>query len=770
MENDKKGNFITPITTPGESTPYDVNFIPEEIVSINDNEISDILILIDKNIEEIRCLKSSSNVEVLDKYNEVEESIETHIKSKNFKKTAFKFFLRYSRNILKETFQNYDYSEEVNSIIEKNFKSFISLEIDKPNEHIMNAFKKAEQEPNKHIKEMTQLYFSMFKNSFSDTSKLPYFLLKPYKIQLSIIFSKIGKKYFDHRTFFDNLNHKYKKEIEQLTEQYRQVIDNKKNLFDERIFDFETRKLLFKLFVLSNIDTIKRNDYSLAIFMNNIKKYLILMNILQIEDNSTISLYVELVNKSIQLSTKEISKEINSIMYLINNVFDNYKENKYSNYVFLVLSFSLMMNNFFFALNKGFEKEDKTNDFTLLNSSVYKVEFVPDFKYFCSAREKQFLFNINNCISRDLEILNSSTKINASELNLYIEAIVFFDTFQYYSKNLFDKESKIKINMDSKKILSAVSESINDNLELLQIWKELYAFITKPRKSVFKEIVTSVSGLISIFRRKSNVNEEENETEIDIDIENVKLGYYNPKLITPNIFIFITGFTSKEPERFWEKIIYRYSNVLDMYFYEWESLSNKSSDIYKYFAKFVVKYISTSSNSLTIFNEYDKFKRENQNIFKSAKFKTKIYGQLLAFILISRSLFKFQSVNLVAFSMGANIVKHCLKTLNLFFRSVPEAFDLIQNVVFIGGISDFKNNSKWNDIFKIVGGRIINVYSDRDTFLKSFFAKSNPQPIGISPIINNNKQIENYDVTDEKLEHYLYQDKLDSIFDKIKIL
>jgi hypothetical protein len=594
--------------------------------------------------------------------------------------------------------------------------------------------------------------------------------LKPYKIQFSIIFTKIGKKYFDHRVYFDNLNHKYKKEIEQLTEFYRQVIDNKKNLFDERIYDFETRKLLFKLLVLSNIDTLKKNDYSLAIFMNNIKKYLILMNILQLEDNSTISYYVELVNKSIQLSLKQIIKEIDNTMYLINNVFDNYKENKYSNYVFLVLSFSLMMNNFFFALNKGFEKEDKSNDFTLLDSSVYKVEFVPDFKYFCSAREKEFLFNINNSISKNLEINNTKKKINASELNLYLEAIVFFDTFQYYSKNLFDKDSKTKINMDSKKLLTGVTNSIKDNLYLSEMWKELYAFLTKPRKSVFKEIVTNISGIISLFRRKNNVQEVDNENEIDIDIENAKLSYYNPKLITPNIFIFVTGFTSKEPERFWEKIIYKYSNVLDMYFYEWESLSSKSSDIYKYFAKFVVKYISTSSNTLTIFNEYDKFKKDNQNIFKTAKFKSKIYGQLLAFILITRSLFKFQTVNLVAFSMGANVVKHCLKTLNLFFNSVPEAFDLIQNVVFIGGISDFKNNSKWNDIFKIVGGRIINVYSDKDSFLKSFFAKANPQPIGISPIINNNKQIENYDVSGDKLEHYLYQEKMDMIFDKIKIL
>jgi hypothetical protein len=120
--------------------------------------------------------------------------------------------------------------------------------------------------------------------------------------------------------------------------------------------------------------------------------------------------------------------------------------------------------------------------------------------------------------------------------------------------------------------------------------------------------------------------------------------------------------------------------------------------------------------------------------------------------------------------MGTNVIKHCLKTLNLFFNSVPEAFDLIQNVVFIGGISDFKNTSKWNDIFKIVGGRVINVYSDNDSFLKSFFAKATPQPIGISPIINNNKQIENYDVSGDKLEHYLYQDKMDTIFEKIKIL
>ena len=96
---------------------------------------------------------------VLEKYFNVEETIESHLKSKKLSKPAYKFFIKYSRNLLKESFNNYDYSEEVYSLIEKNFSSFVSIEIEKQNEQIIYAFKKIEVEVNKHIKELTVLYF-----------------------------------------------------------------------------------------------------------------------------------------------------------------------------------------------------------------------------------------------------------------------------------------------------------------------------------------------------------------------------------------------------------------------------------------------------------------------------------------------------------------------------------------------------------------------------------------------------------------------------------
>ena len=752
----------TKLTT-GKTTPLDIRYIPEILSEISDEEITEILIIINKNIDNIKTINFKSYVEILDKFFNAEQTIESKLKEKNLKKKILKFFLKLMRNMLKEKLENYEFSYEVNSNIEYKYKKFLSEEIETLNDQIENLFNKSEEEPNKHLQNLTNLYFSIFRNSYMET-KIPKFLLKKYKYQLSSTFSKLGKSYYNYNILFYNSNHKYRKEIDILNIHYREIIDNKKNLFDEKIFDGDLRKIFFKIIIFSNIDILKKNDLSKAIFMNNIKKYLILMNILQIEDNSILSYYVNMVDLLMNYSNEELNSEFFKTLSSIKRTFEDFQENKNSNILFLLLSFSLMFNNFFFALNN--DTKELNNEFSLLHDNEYRVEFVPDFKYYCSAREREFQFNTNKCLTQIFNYsLSEDSKLIFSELNLYLEAIVFYDTFQYYSKNIFDKSTKIKIILDSKTIINLVSQNIKDNSFLYESWKILEQIINKPEKTLLRTIISNVSELIFFFKsKKSNIEDKQLKDEkvvVNIDIQNLKLIYNNPRLVSSNLYFFISGLFNKEPERFWDKIIYRYGNILDMYFYEWKSFYDESIDFYKYF--------STNYSAL-LAKDLDKLQLSNTNIFNTSKSFIKIYGELLAFIIISRSIFKFQSINLVGFSIGAAIIKQCLKILNKFFKETPEAFDIIHNVIFIGGITNFKNNLKWNGIFKLVGGRIINVYSDQDFLLKSLFSKSNPLPIGLCPISNENKQIENYDVSDEKIDHFNYQENMDFIFEKIQII
>ena len=99
-------------------------------------------------------------------------------------------------------------------------------------------------------------------------------------------------------------------------------------------------------------------------------------------------------------------------------------------------------------------------------------------------------------------------------------------------------------------------------------------------------------------------------------------------------------------------------------------------------------------------------KRESKVNKKVAKF----YGKLLAYLIVSRSVFKFQSISLLGVSLGAQVIKHCLLEINKISAKL-DTDDLINNIVFFGGAAVI-NQDKFPNIFTNVAGRIINVYSD----------------------------------------------------------
>ena len=86
-------------------------------------------------------------------------------------------------------------------------------------------------------------------------------------------------------------------------------------------------------------------------------------------------------------------------------------------------------------------------------------------------------------------------------------------------------------------------------------------------------------------------------------------------------------------------------------------------------------------------------------------------GRLLAIALVLGYPFSSQTISLMGFSLGTQVIKSCLSTL---FKL--GATEIIHNVTLLAGASHYDTNKeKWENIFNtVVGGKIKNCYSSND--------------------------------------------------------
>ena len=93
-----------------------------------------------------------------------------------------------------------------------------------------------------------------------------------------------------------------------------------------------------------------------------------------------------------------------------------------------------------------------------------------------------------------------------------------------------------------------------------------------------------------------------------------------------------------------------------------------------------------------------KLVEEGINGFNLARMKAKISGKLLACALALRVPFKTQTVTLIGHSLGSQVIKSCLKTLDDIYEkptghpSETIPCDIIQNVVMLAGATHFHNH------------------------------------------------------------------------------
>eukprot|EP00345_Euplotes_harpa_P009651 CAMPEP_0168350864 /NCGR_PEP_ID=MMETSP0213-20121227/21443_1 /TAXON_ID=151035 /ORGANISM="Euplotes harpa, Strain FSP1.4" /LENGTH=337 /DNA_ID=CAMNT_0008361433 /DNA_START=564 /DNA_END=1575 /DNA_ORIENTATION=+ len=109
---------------------------------------------------------------------------------------------------------------------------------------------------------------------------------------------------------------------------------------------------------------------------------------------------------------------------------------------------------------------------------------------------------------------------------------------------------------------------------------------------------------------------------------------------------------------------------------------------------------------------------------------SKVYGKILAHALLIHFPFINQSVSLIGFNIGAQILYSCLEELHH-----KKAFNIIHNVYFIIGAVDSSDRGKWAQVLSVVRGTVYNYYSAGEKGLHLFRTVTFKTPIGIIPLL-----------------------------------
>ena len=470
-----------------------------------------------------------------------------------------------------------------------------------------------------------------------------------------------------------------------LKTKFQEIIDGKIEIFDKSIFEQEEKILFFKIFILCNWKYINNNENNKKIIYNNIKKYI---TSLGLKDK-----FNDIVNefrKIIEIKDEdEIKKDLNNIKEEILN-----KLNSNEKFLFFILSFSIMLNSLSSVLNSNKEKEQIPN--------------LPKLKI--SSKERQFLIHL-------------LLTFDSTEINYYLESFIYQQILKSYTKILYDANNQKKETIKFEKLIKLLTNLSNsqdttlNDLEVNVISNSLGKFI-KQKSEVFESggfnlplninIPIKFQIPLSLLSKKA----KSIHSLLKYDIKQLSLIPVSVYKTSTQISILIDGKFSNNIQ-FQNLNSYLYQNKnsnCDFYTYEWQ----------------------TNINSSEIF--YNK---------KVAKF----YGKLLAYIITSRTIFKFQCINLIGFSVGCHVIKHCLLELNKISSKI-DSDDVLNDVIFIGAATDL-NIDKYPNILNNIGGRIINVYSENDKFLRGY----NEDCLGLKMLINNSPYKTSHSIININLSH-----------------
>ena len=540
-----------------------------------------------------------------------------------------------------------------------------------------------------------------------------------YKVN-DIIRNKYSFNYTDKNQ--NKIEYKY------LVKHYQIFSQNPNIIFDIKLFNDEFRINLFKIIMLVNYNFFKNNIFAQNHFKERFINYMILIKIY--DHYKELSSEFELIMKDDDKSNKEklsklteyIKKELfsqeNNNIKLDNNInneiTNSLKINK--KYLKLIFSLSVLFNRIviFKEINPEEKNQEEINIINI-DDKKYEIKIVSKLK--CSSISKHMLNNVLNIFEDEKSFL----------YNYMIDTYIYENIMKNNNRHLYLKNrDKEKIILNLQDILLRLDKSQNYKTEFKSFYNQ--------NKDIFNQPKLTVGFLGGLFGSKiPNSIKTEKGKEIYYNINDLKLlPVVKSDINSTQITIIIDGSLSND--------ILLISNN--------KALSHK--DI---FCSFFTNSIYTNSD----FYCYDWLSINYDEISQSKKV-SKFYGKLLAYIIISREIFSFQTINLVGYSMGCNVIKYCLLELNKLNKK-DNYLDLINNIIFIGGCINIKFD-KYPNIFESITGKIINVFSKADKDLFEY----NKTAIGLSPLQSkdeniNKNQIINIDLTIKNIKQndYIYQ-------------
>ena len=612
---------------------------------------------------------------------------------------------RITEKDIKKSFDAYLISPEFITLIDKLFadESEISYEMDKYS--IIKGIHKT----------LSDKIIKTIQNT-TNYNIIPNFLyyydkkLLNYKVN-DIIRNKYSFNYTDKNQ--NKIEYKY------LVKHYQIFSQNPNIIFDIKLFNDEFRINLFKIIMLVNYNFFKNNIFAQNHFKERFINYMILIKIY--DHYKELSSEFELIMKDDDKSNKEklsklteyIKKELfsqeNNNIKLDNNInneiTNSLKINK--KYLKLIFSLSVLFNRIviFKEINPEEKNQEEINIINI-DDKKYEIKIVSKLK--CSSISKHMLNNVLNIFEDEKSFL----------YNYMIDTYIYENIMKNNNRHLYLKNrDKEKIILNLQDILLRLDKSQNYKTEFKSFYNQ--------NKDIFNQPKLTVGFLGGLFGSKiPNSIKTEKGKEIYYNINDLKLlPVVKSDINSTQITIIIDGSLSND--------ILLISNN--------KALSHK--DI---FCSFFTNSIYTNSD----FYCYDWLSKK----------VSKFYGKLLAYIIISREIFSFQTINLVGYSMGCNVIKYCLLELNKLNKK-DNYLDLINNIIFIGGCINIKFD-KYPNIFESITGKIINVFSKADKDLFEY----NKTAIGLSPLQSkdeniNKNQIINIDLTIKNIKQndYIYQ-------------
>ena len=663
---------------------------------------------------------------------------------------SFKTKQRYEY-ILKEnlivSYEQSIHSENINYILKKNYKTFLKNILSKIN------FDKIQNEENENIvndylfSEILRLnqQFIEYLNKIFDRNSFPNFLITKYKDLLKERYLTLASSQGIDITkiIFDSFQLETASLFERIfiTREENMFLSNSKN---------ESYKVYLDYVMLCNYSYLKNEDV-LDIFFKYSPYLYYLFNLNEINKNSEFNeifvinqMISQLLKENLEITKEEAEKKLDLI------------QKEFGNETRKILSIILCLTLIF-------------NGLIVKNKITSEIFFVGNIKrIITSAKMKIILLNA---------LIPFEKYVDVEDISNFSQSIIIHSLLPLQDNLSYDiREIKnILINP-----ISTKEEISNTNNPFLKTFSQDFNIIcpekdllSEKNKTEIENISSQIFSKLITDKQNSLVNFLDNliKERKDNNIRNISLQSLNPKSRSTHCIIFVSGFLSENEDHIseWDNLTIKINKSNICYYYNWpsENIKSLTGDSLIKFSKLFLQALG--GNDL----KNNNFNIKPEEIFVNSSKKAKLSGKILALIIASKLFFKYETISLIVFSLGTQVIVNCIKMLYKI-NSIIKCNDIIKDVILIAGATSMENKEKhYAEIFdNIVNGKIINCWSNEDKVLSILYvAAMKKNAIGYGGKFNLNiEKFKSLDFTSLKLGHTDYRNKMDLVMDKIRLM